>query len=81
MAPKKMERGSYPIFLESFFIFIFGFLFCASGVNVRGFHGYGAPHIQELRVPPIEKGVFCLVVDIVFEGIEELKGEFGQPSD
>lgn len=30
---------------------------------------------------PDRKRGFCLVVDIVFEGIEELKGEFGQPSD
>jgi hypothetical protein len=31
------------------------------------------------RAPDRKRGP-CLVVDIVFEGIEELKGEFGQPS-
>lgn len=74
-----MERGSYPIFLDSFFIFIFGF-FCASGamcvVSTGMEHAYpGVAHT------PDRKRGFCLVVDTVFEGIEELKGEFGQPSN
>lgn len=84
MAPKKWN-ADHTQFSSSRFLFLFLFrffsFFCASGGNVRGFHGYGAPHIQELRILPIEKGGFCLVVDTVFEGIEELKREFGQPSD
>lgn len=38
---------------------------------MRGFHGYGAPHPGVARTSDRKRG-FCLVVDIVFEGIEEL---------
>lgn len=78
MAPKKWN-ADHTQFSSSRFLFLFSV--SALLGSVRGFHGYGARIIQELRVPPIEKRGLCLVADIVFEGIEELKGEFGQPSD
>lgn len=66
-----MERGSYPIFLESFFI---SFSVSALLGTGRGFHGYGTTLIREWRAPD-RKGGSIFVVDIVFEGIEELKGD------
>jgi hypothetical protein len=81
MAPKKWN-ADHTHFPRVVFYLYFRFSFMRFWGQCAWF-----PRVWSTAYPGVARtsdrkgGVFRLVVDIVFEGIEELKREFGQPSD